>query len=63
MSHVHFLNEPAGGSRTADRAPAGPYLVCAVDDATDDATVILRTADLDQANKLCGWLNGAVAER
>jgi hypothetical protein len=63
MSHVHFLNEPVGDSRPSDRVPAGSYLVCSVDDATDDTTVILRTADRDQANKLCGWLNGAVAER
>lgn len=63
MSHVHFLNESAGDGRPSDRASASLYLVCAVDDATDDETVILRMADSDQANKVCGWLNGAVAER
>jgi hypothetical protein len=64
MPNVHFLNELGTPiqSRSADRVPGNVYLVRAVDDATDDSTVVFRTEDHDQAAKLCGWLNGAVAE-
>jgi hypothetical protein len=58
MSHVHFLSE-----RVGKPADDNIYLVSEIDDATDDGKVIIRTDDADQAAKLCGWLNGAVAER
>jgi hypothetical protein len=66
MSSVHFLNEPASkplNDRSADRFHGNFYLVREIDDATDASTVILRTEDYDDAGQLCGWLNGAVAER